>query len=254
MQYLVPISDFNVGNWTTAPLWSKLDETSTVAGGDGQTILSSSVSNNSYTSYAEFKITSGGLPAAGDKILRARWNGEGAKGRTIVGYLELWEGVPGTGTLIDTLASGHMDSSTGGEVENTKIVTATINDYANLYLRLYAMGSSGGPSRNLRVELIEFAIPDSVPSNNLRTVAEGQGWTTTFHDSNAYEANKNGIRIRVVHDGVQNQVRAAFTANFLSWDQSSYRAHDLTNNWNNTPQIQSMLTQIENIMSPYVGQ
>lgn len=178
-QILVPTSDQATGSWTTTPLWSKVDDDSTAnPTGDGTLINSLAVGNNNNTTNADVKIATGTAPQAGTQTLRVRWqnNGEGGAGRDIIGHCELWEGIPGTGTMRAEVTPPTLTSA-AGEVETTTSVTG-ITDYSDLYIRLWGTGSGGGPSRSLGVDLVELEIPDasnditvSVESSNLGIVA-----------------------------------------------------------------------------------
>lgn len=163
-QILVPIADQATGSWTTTPLWLKVDDDSTVnATGDGTTITSA---NNSAPDDADFQLTTTASdPDTGNHILRARWNKSASGGHAINAVLELYQGVPGTGTLVATLSVTGISET---EQESTYTLTGTevgnITDYQSLYLRLSRQGDTGGaPSgrRSLVADLVEFEIPDA---------------------------------------------------------------------------------------------
>jgi len=163
-QIMVPTSDIAAGSWTTAPLFSKVDDDSTVnPTGDGTVINSD---NNSSPDNADFGLTDPSTPDTGDHILRARWNRDQAASHSIHGTLELWQGTPGSGTLIATLTSAQPIETT--EVEDTYTLSGTevgnITDYSGLALRVSRIGGVGGPGGNrefLIVDLIELEIPDA---------------------------------------------------------------------------------------------
>lgn len=163
-QILVPVSDEATGSWTVTPLWSKVDDDSTVnATGDDTTISSD---NNTAPDNADFGLSSGSDPAVStDHVLRALWSKDGTGGHAITGVLELWEGVPDTGTLIATLSVTDVGAT---EVEDTYTLSGaeadSISDYSNLYLRLSRQGDTGGQPatrRSLVVDLVELEIPDA---------------------------------------------------------------------------------------------
>jgi photosystem II stability/assembly factor-like uncharacterized protein len=162
-QILVPIADQATGSWTTTPLWSKVDDDSTVnPTGDGTAITSA---DNISPDTADLELPNSGVvtPTPGDHILRARWNKSASGGHQVNPELELWQGIPGTGTLIATLAVTDIGDT---EIESTYTLTGTevgnITDYNDLYLRLERVGNTGGSPgtrRSLIVDLIELEIP-----------------------------------------------------------------------------------------------
>lgn len=163
-QILVPVADLATGSWTVTPLWSKVDDDSTVnPSGDGTTISSD---NNTSPDNADLDLAAGTDPnSSTDHILRARWNKDSSGGHVINAVLELWQGTPGTGTLIATLSVVGIGIL---EVESTYTLTGTeadsITDYSALNLRLSRQGDTGGnPNgrRSLVVDLVEFEIPDA---------------------------------------------------------------------------------------------
>jgi queuine/archaeosine tRNA-ribosyltransferase len=163
-QFLRPTSDLSAGSWTTAPLWSKIDEGSD--GGD--TIQSEDVANNVNTSNADFGCNSIDDPAVSTgHILRARW--ASSLVRDMTPHLELWQGTAGSGTLIAALVPAELTGTTeqtdtytlsGAEADN-------ITDYGDLDLRLWGRGTGGGPSRALVVEFAELETPDASADVNI---------------------------------------------------------------------------------------
>lgn len=179
-QMLVPSADTAVGSWTPTPLFSKVDDDSTAnPTGDGVLITSDSVGNNSQTTTADLGsliLAGGGSPAtpdAGTVTIRARWRHDVA-GRSLRATAELWEGIPGVGTLIASLIVDPDVGST--EVTSTYDLTTVerdaIADWTDLHFRLYGFGTGGGPSRALEVDLIEVQTPDSSPTSQNKVVNE----------------------------------------------------------------------------------
>ena len=164
-QLLLPVADIATGSWATTPGWSKVnDDLVTNPTGTGTSFDSEAVGNNTNTSNFDSELPTSGITDPGgniNHILRARWS-HNQSGRTMQGNLELWQGVPGTGTLIATLQIDPDITIT----ENTATYTLTgteadnITDYNDLHLRLWGRGTSGGPTRTLVAEAIEFEIPD----------------------------------------------------------------------------------------------
>lgn len=164
-QILLPESDNLAGSWNTTPLWSKVDDDSTVSpSGDGTAITSD---NNTSPDNAIFTLTDGTDPASSTgHILRARWNKDATGGHAINAVLDLYQGDPSTsGTLIATLSVTGIGAT---EQEDTYTLSAaeadSITDYTDLWLVLSRQGDTGGnPNgrRSLVVDLVELEIPDA---------------------------------------------------------------------------------------------
>lgn len=166
-QFGVPTSDQATGSWVTTPLWSKVDEG--VAGDDGTVItLASGNANNN----ADFKITSSlqDPVSATGHILRVDW-GKTTGARTINLFLELWEGVPGTGTLRATLSTTDPVSNTDYAYTLSAAEANSISDYTNLYLRVYYTYTGGGGPSACEVDAVEFEIPDAPSDRTARVSA-----------------------------------------------------------------------------------
>lgn len=164
-QILVPIADQATGTWSATPLWSKVDDDSTVnPSGDATTITSDT---NTSPDNADLQLATGEDPSQSvNHTLRARWNKSASGGHVINAVLELWEGIPGTGTLRATLTVNGIGEI---EVESTYTLsgaeTDSITNYSNLYLRVSRQGDTGGPGgsrRSLVVDLVEFQVPSAV--------------------------------------------------------------------------------------------
>lgn len=156
-QFVRPDTDLVAGLWTATPLWSKVDEG---APGDDVTILSEAVGNNTDTTNADLQGSDVTDPnSSTGYILRAAWN---STGNSVDGTLELYQGVPGVGTLIATLTQAALTTT---ESTATHSLTATeadsISDHAALNFRLRGRGTQGGPSRSLEVDFIELEVPDA---------------------------------------------------------------------------------------------
>ena len=175
-QYARPDADQAVGSWTTAPLWSKVDDDISGGGtGDDVKIASDAVGNGSSTTNADLGLSILSDPVTDTgHILTVRWNngGEGGSGRNIIGHCELWEGVPGTGTLRAEVAAPTLLGADTTEVATTHTLTSgeadAITNYGDLFIRLWGSGSGPGPSRSLQVEAVQFEVPDAAVS----------GWST----------------------------------------------------------------------------
>lgn len=157
-QFARPDADQAAGSWTTAPLWSKIDEGSD--GGD--TIASDAVGNNTNTTNADLRCSDVIDPAvATGHTIRARWAASSSNDMTP--HAELWEGVPDVGTLRAELTVAELTTTT--EQTDTYTLSAgeanSITDYTDLYLRLWGRGTGGGPGRSLVVEFCELEVPDA---------------------------------------------------------------------------------------------
>lgn len=250
-QYLVPVEDVSTGSWTPAPLFSNVDDNSSLtAAGDNVAITSETVTNNGTTSFAELRLGIGLAPTTGTKTLRVRWN-HTVSGRSLQAICELWSGIPGSGTLLHTMQSATNVGTT--EVEQTATVTVSDEDITsgNLYVRIYGLGTGGGAARALRVEFVELAVPDAFPWAMVQARAESLGWTTVSQDATTYIAEKDGVRIKA--DSVANEVKCSFVAGFLSWEQSTFRSHDLSAFWADATYIDNAINGMETRMRPYVG-
>lgn len=173
-QILVPTSDQAVGLWTTTPLWSKVDDNSTLnPTGDGTVITSD---NNTSPDNADLKLSSGTDPASSvGHVLRARWNKGASGGHVINAGARLYQGIPGIGTLIATLSvSAIADVEVGSTYTLSAAEANAITDYAGLYLRVSRQGDTGGNPGNRRslvVDLVEFEIPDAGATQHSASVA-----------------------------------------------------------------------------------
>lgn len=158
-QFVRPDADLVTGLWGATPLWSKVDEG---APGDDVTILSEAVGNNTDTTNADLQGSDVTDPSVSTgHIIRVEWNSTDAV-RTIAGTVELWQGVPGLGTLIATLNVTPDVGATPTIATHTLTGAETdaITDYTALNFRLRGRGTSGGPARSLEVDFVELEVPD----------------------------------------------------------------------------------------------
>lgn len=153
-QFAVPDADQATGSWTTTPLWSKVDEGSP---GDGTNIaLASGNPNNN----ADLRLSDVTDPESSTgHILRVEWN-KASGSRTLNAFIELWEGVPGTGTM---RAQGSQTDPTGAEYTYTLSAgeADAITDYTNLYLRIYYTYTGGGGPSSITVDFAELETPNA---------------------------------------------------------------------------------------------
>ena len=159
-QFSRPSSDQATGSWSATPLWSKIDDA--VASADGTTISSD---DNTSPDNADLQLSSVTDPQSSEgHIIRALWNKDASGGHTINAVCELWEGVPGTGTLRATLSSSGIGSTPATDSYTLSTAEAdAISDYGNLYFRVSRQGDTGGnPNgrRSLVVDAVELEVPD----------------------------------------------------------------------------------------------
>lgn len=229
-QFLFPTADQAAGLWTTAPLFSDVDDDSRVnPTGDGAVITSDAVGNNTATSNADLQLGAANDPQSStDHVLRVRWNHDDPA-RSMQGHVELWQGIPGTGTMVAELLSAVDVGAT--EVEDTYTLTAveadSITDYADLYLRIFGFGTGGGPSRSLVVDLVEFQVPPAAAggetalygrvteTETARSVASSKetsvGRVTETETNRAFISAKDSVFGRATEIETASAFRAAIT-------------------------------------------
>ena len=155
-QFLRPDADQATGSWASTPLWSKVEEG--VASDDGTLIT---LASGNADNFADLRLDNGTDPSVSTgHILRADWHKVSGT-RTINGQLELWQGVPGTGSLIATLTTVEPSADTDYQVSLTGTETDNITDYTDLYLRVYYDYTGGGAPSDFAVDAVELEIPDA---------------------------------------------------------------------------------------------
>lgn len=164
-QFARPDSDIATGSWTTTPLWSKIDEGAT---GDGTTISSDNNTAPDNTDFTLSNISDPGVDT--NHIIRAKWNKDSSSGHSINAVAELWQGTPGTGTLIATLSvTGIGATPTTSTYTLSSAEAGNITDYSSITLRLSRQGDTGGPPngrRSLVVDFAELEVPDAATQVN----------------------------------------------------------------------------------------
>lgn len=182
-QFARPSSDVATGGWTATPLWSKVDEGSP---GDDTVVTSD---NNTSPDNADFTTTDVSDPGSSTgHFLRAAWNKDASGGHVINAVLELWQGVPDTGTLIATLSVSDIGATEQEDsVELSAAEADAITDYTTLHLRLSRQGDVGGnPNgrRSLVVDFVELEVPDAAAPPTEGSVSDalslGDGETATM--------------------------------------------------------------------------
>lgn len=165
-QILVPTATDAAGSWTPADPHLAVDDDSTVSPtGDDVVATSEGVGNNTATTNLDLALGAGSDPVSSTgHVIRARWN-HSDPSRSLQAHAELWQGVPGTGTLVASLDSAADVGATEvlGEYTLTATEADAITDYSALHLRLWGFGTGGGPGRSLVVDLVELELPDAPP-------------------------------------------------------------------------------------------
>ena len=152
-QYARPASDITT-DWTTTPLWSKLDE---VSPDDADFITGTGP-----TKTAEVKLSSVTDPNAHTNhiwSLRLKATGSSAAEKATV---TLYQGSTSIEVLINnqTIVRNAFNLWTG-----TLVNAANITDYSDLRIRLVT-GGSNGAAETIQCSWIEFSVPD-VPATQL---------------------------------------------------------------------------------------
>ncbi len=155
-QFLRPDADQATGAWASTPLWSKVEEG--VASDDGTLIT---LASGNASNFADLRLDNATDPAVSTgHILRADWDKVSGT-RTLNGKLELWQGVPGTGSLVATLTTIDPTADTDYQVSLTGTEADNITDYTDLYLRVYYTYTGGGAPSDFAVDAVELEIPDA---------------------------------------------------------------------------------------------
>lgn len=178
-QFARPDADQATGDWVSTPLWSKVDDDLTAQpSGDGVTINNGV---NNANSFADLRLSDITDPqSSSGHIIRARWAKSSSGGTSITAFAELWEGIPGTGSLRATLSAADPNPAEQTDIYTLSVAEAdAIGNYADLYIRLYQTGGGGSPSkrRGLIVEAAEFEVPEA-PSWSNTAPSIDQSFTT----------------------------------------------------------------------------
>lgn len=132
-QYAIPSSDTSVGSWVTAPLWSKIDETTP---NDSDVITSPA---NPVAAACKVKLSNLVDPQSSTgHIVRYRYQ-KGASGGQAMGLtIKLMQG--------NTVIAQHTDSNIGNGWTTSSFTLSSgeansITDYTDLHLQFEATGS-----------------------------------------------------------------------------------------------------------------
>jgi hypothetical protein len=160
-QFLRPNADIsNAGSWTTAPLWSKINDSS-----DSTSIASPTGTNPEATFVVS--LDNGSTPSAGTRTVRvrARKNTSGGQNRHLAVRL-----LTSADVEIATYDSGSINETL---TTYSFTVSASISSYSGLRLEISDLRGGGGASRGLVVTNAEFEIPDAAPVSETLTAETG---------------------------------------------------------------------------------
>jgi hypothetical protein len=156
-QIIIPSAWYAQNSWTGA--YTNADEG--ISAADSSYIAGDAGNPSTNGDLTAQLLLGGGTPAtpnAGTETFRVNWARAGG-GANCAATAELWEGIPGTGTLIATITYTHTTSDSYRTDATTTI--GSITNYANLYFRCYSAKQAGGGNPVLSVDAIEFETPDS---------------------------------------------------------------------------------------------
>jgi hypothetical protein len=163
-QFARPDADTAAGTWTTAPLWSKIDET---AASDADFISSSTTSGSTCT-IGLSNVTDPAVSTG--HIVRYRYTKSATAGADPNITVEVLEGTTArasSGAVAVPDSTAYNDGTftlTGGEAD-------AITDYTALHLR-FTMTRGGGSARGIRVSWAELEVP-AVSGDATGTVTAG---------------------------------------------------------------------------------
>lgn len=164
-QFARPSSDTTVGDWTTAPLWSKIDDTANDATADSDFISSPTNPNGTVTTIKLSSITD--PQSSTGHVMRWRYSQDSAGGTAVTIAVELWQ----TGGAAAIAATTVTTTGTAWTVGTLTLSTAqadSITDYTALELRVDATGGGGSPSnrRAGRISMFWLETPDAPANQN----------------------------------------------------------------------------------------
>ncbi len=190
VQFAVPDADTATGAGWNNSGFARIDE-----GAPGDDVVADQDSGNA-SAFLDKGLTDVTDPASSSgHILRARWRTP-AGARTINGFLEVWQGTPGSGTLISTLTQNAL---TGTLAINERVLTGpqadNITDYSAIQLRCYYTYTGGGQPSTFEIDFIEFEVPDGGTAHTA-TPTEAVGVTDStprVHTAERVKAEAVGV-------------------------------------------------------------
>ena len=169
-QFAVPDADTATGVGWTFSGFAQIDEGSPR---DGDSALLASGNPDSFLDKGLSNVTDPAV-STGHVLRHDARIGSGNRDMNVI--LEVWQGVPGSGTLIATLTT-FLDTP-GVWVEDTYTLTGTeadnITDYAAIQLRSYYQYSGGGSPSDLQLAFIELEVPDAPAGQSIAVGVLGE--------------------------------------------------------------------------------
>jgi hypothetical protein len=149
-QFLRPSADVSAGLWTTAPLFSKLNE---VVPADASFIESAS---NPANDACEIALDAGRVPLfTPAPVLRYRYAKDVAAGRTIELAVQLRE----NSTILESFIHGNISEVA---TQATQTIRSLPNDWSQVRVRFSANASGAGGARKARVSWCELESGNAV--------------------------------------------------------------------------------------------
>lgn len=157
-QFVLPDGTISVGSAWTPATNPHLNIDEGIASQDNSRAVAASGNENNNLDIQGSNITDPAV--ATGHILRAQWRKQGS--RTLNARLQLWQGTPGSGTLIATLSTNNIGTA---DQTNTYTLSASeansITDYSALNFRLFYTYTGGGQPSSFEVDAIELETPDA---------------------------------------------------------------------------------------------
>jgi len=151
VQFLRPVADTTVGDWTVAPLWSKVNGT---AQNDSPLITST----NSNGSECVLKLSAAQAPAAGTRTIIVRVARTDTGGSNPVLRTQLRQGTSVIQEWTFTTTSTAFANATSA------VDTSSVTDWSDLNIRLVREGGGSNANRRpLRVSWVQLEIPEAAP-------------------------------------------------------------------------------------------
>lgn len=155
-QFARPDADTAAGTWTTAPLFSKIDET-TASEAD---IISSTTTSGSTCTIGLGNVTDPAVSTG--HIVRYRYSKSATGGSSPSITVELLQGATVRASS-GAVAVADSTAYTTGTLTLTGTEADAITDYTDLHLRL-TMTRAGGAARGINVSWAEMEVPEAVPT------------------------------------------------------------------------------------------
>jgi hypothetical protein len=154
VQTLVPTGDVSTGNWTTTPLWSKLDDDT----GDSSAIQSE---NNPAADTLRVSVTDpASTPGSGTNTLNVKCRKTTSGGRQIDVTIRAMEST----TTLGNTTSTDLDWASYTTISTT---FTSPSNWNNLEVEVQADTVGGGPGRAAVCTYVEAVVPDAAAGRDL---------------------------------------------------------------------------------------